>query len=153
MVRVAIIPGIAHAKLDKSGRNALPWSPTRLISLSRRNAARAIYPVSSKIERNKKRSKIWGKKTTTPPTPAIMPSTSKSVKIPTGISARTKSPNAPKPLSSKSIGRFAHEKIVWKTNSKIPIKISKPKNLCVKTLSIFSETLRSRVSFGLTASW
>ena len=42
IVRVAIIPGIAHAKLDINGKNAFPCKPTRDISLSIRNAARAM---------------------------------------------------------------------------------------------------------------
>ncbi len=40
MVRVAMMPGMAHAKLDSRGMNAFPCSPTPRISLSTRNAAR-----------------------------------------------------------------------------------------------------------------
>ena len=40
IVRVAMMPGIAHAKLDRSGMKALPCNPTPRISLSIRNAAR-----------------------------------------------------------------------------------------------------------------
>ena len=40
IVRVAMIPGIAHAKLDNSGMNARPERPTLPISRSSRYAAR-----------------------------------------------------------------------------------------------------------------
>ncbi len=40
MERVAITPGTAHAKLDSSGMNARPESPTFPITLSSRKAAR-----------------------------------------------------------------------------------------------------------------
>jgi hypothetical protein len=40
MVRVAMMPGMAQAKLDRSGMKALPCRPTPRISLSIRNAAR-----------------------------------------------------------------------------------------------------------------
>ena len=40
IVRVAMIPGIAHAKLDSSGMKARPERPTLPITLSSRNAAR-----------------------------------------------------------------------------------------------------------------
>ena len=42
MVRVAMIPGMAHANDDSSGMNARPESPTRPIRRSMRNAARAM---------------------------------------------------------------------------------------------------------------
>ncbi len=40
IVRVAMTPGMAHAKLESSGMNARPERPTLPISLSSRNAAR-----------------------------------------------------------------------------------------------------------------
>jgi hypothetical protein len=40
MVRVAMMPGMAHAKLESKGMKALPCSPTPRISLSTRKAAR-----------------------------------------------------------------------------------------------------------------
>ena len=40
IVRVAMIPGIAHAKLDNSGMNERPDSPTVPISRSSMKAAR-----------------------------------------------------------------------------------------------------------------
>ena len=42
MTRVAITPGIAQANEDISGTNDLPLSPTRVINLSIRKAARAM---------------------------------------------------------------------------------------------------------------
>src|SRR5690606_15049716 len=40
ILRVAIIPGTAHAKLDSNGINARPLKPALNISLSSKNAAR-----------------------------------------------------------------------------------------------------------------
>ena len=40
IVRDAIIPGIAHAKLESNGINARPDKPDLYISLSSKNAAR-----------------------------------------------------------------------------------------------------------------
>ena len=42
MLLAAIIPGIAQAKLDRSGINARPFKPTLAISESTKNAARVI---------------------------------------------------------------------------------------------------------------
>ena len=42
IVRAAITPGIAQAKLDKSGIKARPFRPTLAISVSTRKAARAM---------------------------------------------------------------------------------------------------------------
>ena len=42
MVRVAMIPGTAQAKLDSKGMKARPDSPAWLISRSMRNAARTM---------------------------------------------------------------------------------------------------------------
>ena len=42
MVRVAIMPGTAQAKLDSRGMKAVPESPTRVSSRSINSAARAM---------------------------------------------------------------------------------------------------------------
>ena len=42
IVRVAMIPGTAHANELKRGMNDFPWRPTLLISLSIMRAARAM---------------------------------------------------------------------------------------------------------------
>jgi hypothetical protein len=42
MTRVAITPGMAHANDDMSGMNDFPDNPSRVISLSIKNAARAM---------------------------------------------------------------------------------------------------------------
>ncbi len=68
MVRVAMIPGIAHAKLDSNGMNALPDKPTLPITRSSRNAARGRYPESSSIRMKKNRMMICGRNTSTLPT-------------------------------------------------------------------------------------
>ena len=42
IVRVDMMPGTAHAKLDRSGMKARPDRPTAAISRSIRNAARTM---------------------------------------------------------------------------------------------------------------
>ncbi len=49
MVRVAIIPGTAQANDDSMGMNDFPDKPHHRNIRSTKNAARDIYPESSKI--------------------------------------------------------------------------------------------------------
>ncbi len=107
----------------------------------------------------KKSSRICGRKTSTPPTPAMTPSTSRLASSPAGSAPRTASPSAPKPVSIKSIGSAAHEKIVWKTTSIRSRKTSGPKSLCVSIESIrsvapgrLSPRLTPRTDFAATPS-
>ena len=72
-VRVFIIAGTEQPKPIIMGRKALPERPNLRNILSRINAIRAIYPESSKIEKNKKRTKMGGRKESTAPTPSIIP--------------------------------------------------------------------------------
>ena len=69
-VLVLIIAGTEQPNPIIIGINALPESPNFLNALSRINAIRAIYPESSKIEKNKKSTSIGGKKESTVPEPA-----------------------------------------------------------------------------------
>ena len=57
-----------------------------------------------KQKMKKKRIRILGKKTITPPTPAITPFTNKSFKGPSGIIPATQLPRASTPASIQSIG-------------------------------------------------
>ena len=74
-VLVLIIAGTLHPNPIIIGRNALPDKPNFLNILSRINAIRAIYPVSSNIEKNKNNNNICGTKDNTENTPARTPST------------------------------------------------------------------------------
>ena len=74
MTRVAIIPGTAQAKLDIIGIIDCPDKPTERIRRSKRYAARARYPESSRRMIKRKRIAIWGINIITLPTPAIIPS-------------------------------------------------------------------------------
>lgn len=93
------------------------------------------------MKRNSKT--ICGRKIITPPTPAMMPLAIRSFKSPGGSASLAASCSAPNTESSRSIGNCAHEKIVWKTNNKIPTRINNPKTLCVRTPSSFSLKERS----------
>ena len=71
IVRAAMMPGIAHAKLERSGINDFPERPTPTRSLSIRKAARARYPQPSSTATKRKRIAICGRNMMTPPTPAM----------------------------------------------------------------------------------
>ena len=77
--RVAIIAGTLHPKPRISGTKDFPCSPKRLITPSMINAARAIYPLSSRSASAKNINSMFGKNTTTPPTPPIIPSVKRSL--------------------------------------------------------------------------
>ena len=59
------------------GMNALPESPKRRKILSRMKAIRAMYPESSRMEKNRKRVRICGMNPSTANTPPRTPSTTK----------------------------------------------------------------------------
>ncbi len=71
---VAIIPGTAQPKHIRSGMNALPESPNLLHARSSMNATRAMYPVSSMIDKNKYNSITCGMKLKTESSPLNNPS-------------------------------------------------------------------------------
>ena len=73
-VLVAITAGTEQPKPMSMGTKLLPESPIFLRGLSITNATLAIYPVSSKIERKKKRVTTMGRKDNTLPTPVKIPS-------------------------------------------------------------------------------
>ena len=62
-----------------------------------------------------KRIRICGRKTMTPPTPAMAPSTSRLASAPSGSGARTHSPVADVAPSMSSINGVAQENTAWKT--------------------------------------
>ena len=73
-VRVAIIAGTVHPNPISMGTKLRPDRPNLRSGLSIIKATRAMYPVSSSIERKKNSVTIIGKKLSTLPTPANMPS-------------------------------------------------------------------------------
>ena len=100
--RVAMMPGMAQAKLDSSGMKLRPERPTAAIIRSIRNAARAMYPVASIKRMKKKRITICGRNTTTEPTPARTPLVIASRISPSGRIAATRSLTKATPASSPS---------------------------------------------------
>ena len=61
-VRLAITPGTVQPKPINIGTILRPESPIFLSSLSMINATRAIYPLSSRIDKKKNKVTIIGKK-------------------------------------------------------------------------------------------
>ena len=126
MIRALMMPGIAHANDPSNGMNDLPCSPNSPITLSTKNAARARYPHSSRMEINKFKIKICGKNTITDPTPPRSPFTRNDL-INVGSMESTKAPcSTPMPPSIRSISGSAHVKIDWKKNAMITINASVP---------------------------
>ena len=74
-VRVAIIAGTEQPKPISIGTKLLPDNPIFLNGLSITNATLAIYPVSSSMDKKKKRVTTMGKNERTLPTPVNSPST------------------------------------------------------------------------------
>ena len=72
-VLVLIIAGTEQPKPMIIGRNALPESPNLRNILSRMNAIRAIYPESSRIEKNKNNTRIGGRNERTAVIPSMIP--------------------------------------------------------------------------------
>ena len=79
-----IIEGTVHPNPITRGMNDFPCKPILCIILSIIKATLAIYPESSINEIKKYNINILGKNTITPPTPPIIPSTTKSCNIPSG---------------------------------------------------------------------
>jgi len=75
MILVLIIAGTLHPKPKTIGIKLLPESPVFVIYRSMITAALAIYPVPSRKAIPIKSRKTFGVKTSTPPVPAIIPST------------------------------------------------------------------------------
>jgi hypothetical protein len=102
--RVAIIAGTLHPNPISMGINDLPCNPIRCMILSIRKAARAIYPVSSNKAIQKNSSKIFGKNIIILPTPAMMPSTTRSFNRLAGRTYSKKAETNPTPASIHSMG-------------------------------------------------
>ena len=136
IVRVAMIPGIAQAKLESSGINERPDRPTVPITRSSSSAARGKYPVSSNSRIKKNNTMICGKNTRTPPTPATKPSTTKLRKIPSGNKPPSHSPTVVVAVSIKPIGHSDHEKTAWKITNSNKASVTEPNSGCNTQRSI-----------------
>ena len=73
-VRVAMMAGTEQPKPMSIGTKLRPERPSFLKGLSITKATRAIYPVSSRMERKKNRVTMIGRNDSTLPTPAKIPS-------------------------------------------------------------------------------
>ncbi len=107
MLRVAMMPGMAQAKLESSGMKLRPERPTPAIIRSIRNAARAMYPEASMNRMKANRITICGRNTTTEPTPANTPWVIKSRTSPGGRAALAISLSTTTPASSASANGVA----------------------------------------------
>jgi hypothetical protein len=121
-----------------------PCSPTPRMNLSMMNAARAMYPVSSRKPMKRKRMAICGRKTTTEPTPAKMPSTIRLCRSPGGRADPTAAPSPPTSPSTRSISGDAQVKMDWKTSAISTRKMIGPPmrwrtTASIRSVSVFPE--------------
>jgi hypothetical protein len=86
----------------------------------------------------KKRITIWGRNTTTIPTPEITPSTTRLLSAPSGSAAPTRLPAAANRDSTRSMSGRAPTKIDSKTMSIMTAKRASPKTRWVATRSMRS---------------
>ena len=82
IVRVAIIPGTPQPEEIRNGINDFPESPNLRKMRSMMKATRAMYPQSSRIERNRKTIAICGTKPIGAASPPMIPSTTKDTSQP-----------------------------------------------------------------------
>lgn len=80
-VREAMIAGTEQPNPMSMGTKLLPERPRRRSGLSITNATRAMYPLSSRMERNKNSVTMTGKNPSTLPTPPQMPSVTSELTI------------------------------------------------------------------------
>ena len=74
--------------------------------------------------------RICGRNTSTPPTPAMTPSTSRLRSGPSAMGAATCSPSQPIPASMASMGRAAQANTAWNMNSSTPTSSTMPHRGC-----------------------
>ena len=91
-------------------------------------------------EIKKNKIKMFGRKTRTPPTPAIIPSTIISEIIPAGSMFLTNSPNKAIPFSIHSCGNAPKVNVVSNIIHKNKNRIGNPNHLFVRTMSMAYES-------------
>ena len=153
-VRVAITPGTEHPKPMSIGTMLRPERPRRRSSLSETNAMRAMYPLSSSIDRKKNSTMMMGTKLSTEPTPPKMPSTT-SERTGSLTSQRTKAssttpPSQSMPAASKSCShRPMTSNVSQKTSAMMAMKAGMAVHLPVRVRSILRLRRYSLLSLGL----
>ena len=144
IVRAPMMAGTVQPKPMSMGIKALPLRPKCRRVRSITKAARAIYPVSSSILKKRNRMAIWGRNTSTPPTPAMTPSVMsrrshsaapKWTSHPPAPGLRTSSINQAMPSLSHFPGP---EKVRRNITSIMAKNTGMAKILCVTTASIRS---------------
>src|SRR5574342_153522 len=153
IVLAAIIPGTLQPNPIIIGINAFPFSPTDSIMRSITSATRAIYPESSSSDIKKNKMKICGTNTSTPPTPATIPSRIRSLMkgaAPAAASAPA-IPDVTGPDKSESKtsdnGKPSQSKVSMNMTYINNKKIGIPRNLFVTIISTFSVNGTFRCSF------
>ena len=153
-VREAMTAGTVQPKPISRGTILRPESPILLRILSITNATRAIYPLSSSIERKKNIVTMIGRKLRTLPTPSKMPSMirlcSTLLTCPAVSAASTTLVNAPIPASSSSCShRPITLKVRKQTSPIITMNIGIAVYFPVRTLSILWLLALPLFTFGL----
>ena len=143
--------GTVHPKPISIGTKLLPDNPIFLKILSMIKATRAIYPVSSRIERKKNSVTITGRKLNTLPTPFAAPSiTSEWTTGLTSIALKAPSSHAIAPLTSIVIPSDNNAPIplnvIRKTKPMISMKHGMAVYLPVRIRSRFTLLLCSTLS-------
>ena len=84
----------------------------------------------------KNRIRICGRNTSTPPTPAITPSTSRLRSGPSAMRAVVCSASQAMPSLMASMGRLAHENTAWKIRNSSVASSTRPHTGCITTASM-----------------
>ena len=143
-----MIPGTPHPEEMRKGINDLPDSPNLLKILSMMNATLAIYPQSSRIDRQRNTHAICGVNPSTDPTPFITPSTTRDITHPDAprLSSPVLAPGLIHPSNSVSLAQSVRGVPIFEIASQytrymIATKIGRAKSLLVTILSILSEVV------------
>ena len=102
------------------------------------NAARAMYPESSSRDMNRYRSRMFGRKTSTLPTPPMTPSIIISLNHPSAMADDTNAPNDSTIHSIHLIGYSPITNVPLNTRYSSRKKIGNANHLCVTIESILS---------------
>ena len=150
-VRVAITPGTEHPKPISIGTMLRPERPSLRSSLSETNAMRAMYPLSSSMDRKKNSTMMMGTKLSTEPTPPKIASTTND-RTGSLTSQRTKAAStaAPRP-SIPAASRFCSQrpitsKVSQKISAMMAMKAGMAVHLPVRVRSILRLRLYSLLS-------
>lgn len=138
MVRVAMMPGTAHANELSIATNARPSSPVAAMIRSMRNAARDKYPTFSSSDRTRNSSMICGTKTSVAPTPPMMPLPTSEASVSFGMCCAW-APSHANPCSTRSCSGAATVKMAWKNRNIVAKNTARPATGCSSTASMRRE--------------